>query len=181
MHKLEHAPLVDIEWTEDQVACALAGAAEEGLGFGQELLEMRQMFGGGFDQVRASDWMRGWLGHDWRRCSATRREITATRNGVLKDVLSDGGPCAGRSAFGQASVDRDFGTGVGEEQMLDYLLDAPFVWVRRWAELGLCGIEPVEGGRDLALELMENGVHSGKITLHRSRRGGRISPSLFRW
>jgi hypothetical protein len=36
-------------------------------------------------------------------------------------------------------------------------------------ELGLCGVEVLEGGGDLVLKLMEGGVHRGRITLHRRR------------
>jgi hypothetical protein len=40
VHKLEHAPLVDIERAEDGMAGELAGAAEERLSLGKEQVEM---------------------------------------------------------------------------------------------------------------------------------------------
>ena len=43
---------------------------------------------------------------------------------------------------------------------------------REGAELGLGGVEAVEGGGDLALELVEDGVHDGRITLHGLRTCG---------
>jgi hypothetical protein len=81
----------------------------------------------------------------------------------LKDALPEGGLSAGGGAFGEAGVDGGFGTGVGKEQMFDDLLDAPFVWVRGWMELGLVGIESAERGGDLALELKKGGIHSAKL------------------
>ena len=66
------------------------------------------------------------------------------------------------SAFGETGVDGGFGAGVGEEQVLDDLLDAPLAWVHGWMELGLVGVESAERGCDLALELEEGGTHGGK-------------------
>jgi hypothetical protein len=46
VHELEHAPLVDVERAEDSVTGALAGGAEERLGFVEERVEMGEVFGG---------------------------------------------------------------------------------------------------------------------------------------
>ena len=43
--------------------------------------------------------------------------------------MGEGGSGAGGSALGEAGVDGGFGAGVGEEQVLDDLLDAPLVGV----------------------------------------------------
>jgi hypothetical protein len=116
--------------------------------------------------------MRGWLRCDHRRGFAAYGKVSATCDGVLKDALPENGLGSRGRAFGETGVDGGFGAGVGEEQVLDDLLDAPFVGACAWLELGLCGVESAEGGCDLALEMVEGGVHlggfhPGRITLHR--------------
>jgi hypothetical protein len=125
VHELEHAPLADIEWTEDRVTGALAGGTKEGLGFGEEQVEMGEVFGGGLGEVFAGEWMRGWWRRDKGRGLAAGGEVSVTSDCVLKEALPEGGLGSGRSAFREAGVDTGFGAGIGEEQMLDDLLDAP--------------------------------------------------------
>ena len=94
----------------------------------------------------------------------------------MGDAVGEGGCGARWSALGETGVDGGFSAGVGEEQVLDDLLDAPLAGACGWAELRLCGVEAVEGVCDLALELVEGGVHRdgvdrsgvdlGRITLH---------------
>jgi hypothetical protein len=166
VHELKHAPLADIERAKDCVAGTLAGGAEESLSFGEERIEVAQVFGGSSGEVFAGERMGGWLRRDDRRSFASKGEVSVTGDRVLKDSLPEGGSSAGGGAFGEAGVDGGFGAGVSEKQVLDDLLDAPLAGVRRQAELGLSGIEFAERGCDLALELVEYGIHSGRITLH---------------
>ena len=91
----------------------------------------------------------------------------------MPDALQEGGFGAGGCALGEAGVEGHLGAGVGEEQVLDDLLDAPLAGMRGRVKLGLGGVESAERGGDLALELVEGGVHRGRITLHR-RWAGRL-------
>ncbi len=133
--------------------------AEEGLGFGEKQIEMCEAFGGGVGEQLAGESMGGWLRRDdgWRLAACG--EVAATSDRVLKDALWDGGLSAGGSALDEAGVDDGFGAGVGEEQVLGDLLDAPFTGRRGWSELGLVGVEPSKRGGDLALKSLKDGVH----------------------
>jgi len=71
-------------------------------------------------------------------------EVSAAEESELGDAVGESGFGAGGSPFGQAGVDGGSGAGVGEEQVLDDLLDAPFVGAGGWMELSLGGVEVVE-------------------------------------
>ena len=134
--EMEFAPLVNVERAEDRVGGALAGGAEEGFCFGEEEIEVGEMFGGGVGEVFAGAWRRVGLWGDHRRSFAAGGEVAAAGDGELGDAMHEGGAGAGGRAFGEAGVDGGFGAGVGEEQVLDDLLDAPIGGVGGWAELG---------------------------------------------
>jgi len=127
VHKLEHAPLADIERTENGVSSELVGSTEECFRFSEDQVEMGEVFGGGLDEGFAGEWVSGRLRRDERRGLTASGEVTATSDCILKDALPEGGLGASRSAFREAGVDTGFGAGVGEEQVLDDLLDAPLV------------------------------------------------------
>ena len=107
----------------------------------------------------------GLWGHHGRSCAACG-EVLASGDRELEDAMGEGRFGAGGSALGEAGVNGGFGAGVGEEQVLDDLLDAPLGGAAGWAELGLSGVEALEAGGDFALELVEGGVHRGGTTLH---------------
>ena len=98
--------------------------------------------------------MRGWLRCNHGRGLPSYGEEPATGDRELHDTVREVRSGEGGSALGEADANGGFGAGVSEEQVLDDLLDAPLVGVEGWLELGLSGVEAVEGGGDLALELV---------------------------
>jgi len=78
---------------------------------------------------------------------------------VLAEMLGDAGFGAGRSAFGEAGVESHLGAGVGKQEMLHDLLDVPLVGAGARLELGLGGVESIEGECDLELKPLEGGIH----------------------
>ena len=109
--------------------------------------------------------MGGWLRCDHGWGFAACGEGSATRDCILKDALPQSGLGAGGSAFGEAGVDGGFGARVSEKEMLDDLLDAPLAGSRSRAELGLSDVEPAKSRGNLALKLVEGGVHGGVIVI----------------
>ena len=102
--------------------------------------------------------MGGRFGCDHGRRRAAAGEVAKVTNGDLLDALECGGLGDGGAAFGQAGVEGHLGAGVGEEEMLDDLLDGPLVG-RGGAELGLGGVEAVECGGYFVLKLVKGVVH----------------------
>ena len=121
------------------------------------------MLGCGVGEVFAGEWVCRGLGDNDVRGLTAVGEVSASGDRVLNEAIGEGGFCAGGSALGQAGVDGGFGAGVGEEQMLDDLLDAPLTGAREWLELGLGGVEVLERGGDSPLEVLQGGVHPGGV------------------
>ena len=103
--------------------------------------------------------MRRRLRRDQRRRFAAGWEVAELSDGVSAEVLQKVRPGSGGRALGEAGADSSFGAGVAEKEVLDYLLDAPVARARGWAELGLRGVEAVEGMGKLVLEALEIVVH----------------------
>jgi hypothetical protein len=164
--EMEFAPLANVERAEHGVAGTLAGWAEERFRFGEKEIETSESFGGGFGEVSAGEWMRGWpRGNHGRRLTACGEE-SASSDPELKDTMREGGFGAGGGALSQARTDGGLGAGVGEKKVLNDLLNGPLAGTRGRAKLGLGGVESVESGRNLALKLVEGGVHRRRNTLH---------------
>ena len=81
------------------------------------------MLGCGVGEVFAGEWgcggLRGHHGWGFAACG----EVSAASDRELDGAIGEGGFGAGGSALGEAGVDGGFRAGVGEEQMLDDLLD----------------------------------------------------------
>ena len=123
--ELEFSPLVDIERAENCVGGALAGGAEEIIRLGEDQIEAGEMFGCGLGEVFAGERVRGGLRGHYLRGFAACGKVSASGDGELGDAMREGGFGAGGSALHEAGVDGGFGAGVGEEQVLDDLLDVP--------------------------------------------------------
>jgi hypothetical protein len=117
---------------------------------------------------------QGW-GRHWRGSFAAGWEVAEAHDGILFDVLNQAGFGTGWSAFEEAGVEGVFGAFVGEQKMLDDLLDGPTIGTRRRTQLGLGGVEAMERTGDFVLELLEIGVHVGRITLHVLETCGQFS------
>ena len=99
--------------------------------------------------------MGGWGWGRYRRRGFTAGwEVAEAHDGILFDVLNEAGFRTGWSAFEEAGVEGVFGAFVGEQKMLYDLLDAPAIEARKRAELGLDGVESMEGVGQVSLELL---------------------------
>lgn len=117
------------------------------------------MVGDGLGKSFSAEWMSCRLRRDQGRSFLVGWEVAEMSDGVSAEVLQQVWFGTGWRALGEAGADSSFGAGVAEKQVLDYLLDAPVAGTRGWAELGLRGVEAVEGVGELVLEALEIVVH----------------------
>jgi len=157
--ELEFSPLVDVERPEGHVAGEPAGCAEDLFCLSTELIEMCQMFGRSVGEFFSAELAVCDRRRNQRRGFASMREVAEMDESVLGHMLWDAGLCAGGGSLGEARVQGHLGAGVAEQKVFHDLLNGPFVRARRWLELGLGGVESVEGEGDLALKTVEGGVH----------------------
>jgi hypothetical protein len=158
--ELKLAPLIDSEWPEGHMAGASAGGTEEFFGFSAEEIELREVVGRCLGEIFTAERMScGCDRCDQRWGFAAVGKIPEMDEGVLNQILRDVGFGFGGGAFGETSVESHLGARVAEQKMLHDLLNVPLAGARRRLELGLCGVQAVEGVCDLSLKLMEGGVH----------------------
>ena len=81
--------------------------------------------------------------------------------------------------FGDASAESRPGGGVGKEEMLHDLLDAPSAVSLGRPELRLAGIEGPKRGCYFKLKSLKDRVHQDATTLHRSVRWRVCSGTVF--
>lgn len=113
------------------MGCASTPWAEESFGFSEKKIEMGKMLARRFGEFFAGEWVwGGGLRGDEGRGLAPCGEVSPTRDGVLEDALGHAGSGTGGSALGETAIDGGFSLRVGQEKMLDDLLDAPFSRVR---------------------------------------------------
>lgn len=92
----------------------------------------------------AGERMNGSGGGHERRSLASSWKVADADDRVLADALQEIWPGLGGSAFGEAGVEGGFCAGVGEEQVFDDLLNAPFIRTRWRTELRLASIKAAE-------------------------------------
>jgi hypothetical protein len=157
-------PLLDGEWAKDLVADGGAiaeggpGLVEDGVHCEERLMELLQ-------ELWAAERLNGRWGtdHCWRG-AALRKEATGDQ-GYLGEALFEVGVGRRRATLGETTFDCVAGGAKGKEQVLSDLLDGPLFWVGDGTELGLLGVEGLEGGAEGLLELEEESVHAwGKAT-----------------
>ena len=167
---METAPLIDTERPQDNVADGTS-RSKEGFGLSEELVDTGEANSGFLGKFFARKWWRARGRADGRGGFTAAWKVSESRDRILTDALLESGLSAGRSSLGQTCVDRYLGVGIGKGEVLGDLLDAPLIGVRRrWTELGLGGVESVKGIGYLSVELLEDGIHGRRITVHRGRK-----------
>ena len=157
--KVKTAPLVDAKRTQDDVGDG-ATLTEERFGLGEELVDTGEADSDFVGKFFSGERGRADGGTDRQWGFAAAWEVSESGDRILTDALLERGPSAGRSSLGQTCVDRYLGVGISKAKVLGDLLDTPLIGVRRrWAELGLGGVESFKGIGYLSVELLEDGIH----------------------
>lgn len=160
--EVKASPLLGGERSEDDVRDG-APAAEDGFGARGEVSEANEVGVDAEGEVvsRAQRGREG--GADGRGGGAARGKEAETNDAKLTEALGDGGHGAGGRALGQALFHDAAGCAVGEEEVLDDLLDAPLFGMIEWGELGLSGVEAGEDWGYFSFKLYQIRAHGARI------------------
>jgi hypothetical protein len=175
--EVEGAPLTGGNGAEDLVSDGPGAGAKEGFGLVNESVEFLQFEVQGGGKLRAAE-----RSEEQRRGNAGGRlascwKVAEVKEGDLAESLSYGGARLGRAGLGDASFKGKAGEPVGEEQMLDDLLNAPADGRPRRGELGLMYLEGKDGGGDTGFKGGELGGHEGASGRTKTSNIRRRSPS----
>jgi hypothetical protein len=125
--EVESAPLGDGEWAENLVSEDSA-ASEDGFCLVQEAVDTGEILMGSLDECVAVEWCGGRWKYG-RRGGTTPGEDAEGDENELACAMFDGYRRLRGPALGDAGFERALREGVGEKQMIDDLLDAPFIRV----------------------------------------------------
>jgi hypothetical protein len=126
--EVESAPLMDGERAENLVTDGSA-AFEDGFCLVQQAIEAGEILMGNLNECVAVKWFGGRWYYGGRGGTTLGEDAEGDEN-ELACAVFDGYRRVRGPAFGDASFERALREGVGEDQMIDDLLDAPLVRLR---------------------------------------------------
>jgi hypothetical protein len=171
MDEVEPAPLMDRERAENLVTDG-AAASEDDFGLIRERVDTGEILVDSLDEFVAGERLGGCWQYGWRGWAAFGEDASGDQN-QLACTLCDGGTCFGGPALGDACREGVLREAIGEDQMIDDLLDAPFIRTRGGMQLRLRGVEAFEGRVELSLELFKDWVHGSHYATPKRQTGRR--------